>query len=70
MSNDNLTYKVVITFLDFVHVSQGYIHPEDNMLVKFVTYLTHLIVPLIVVGEQSCMVFFGALIITVLPGML
>lgn len=49
LANDNLRCDVAITFLDYVHLSQGFIHPkvinkmdEGRMVAKVVTYPTHL----------------------------
>lgn len=39
------------------------------MVAKVVTSPTHLKFPLIVVGEQTCMVFFSELLIAVFPEM-
>ena len=85
MSSDNLRYNVAITFLDYVHLSQGFTHPKSDkqdargrMVAKGCNLSNtpqvrgligkgHLKYPLIVVGEQTCMVFFSELLIAVFP---
>lgn len=85
LSSGKLRYNVAITFLDYVHLSQGFIHPKSDKQdarrqdggkgcnlsntpqVRGLIGKGHLKYPLIVVGEQTCMVFFSEVLIAVFP---
>jgi hypothetical protein len=85
LSSDNLRYNVAITFLDSVHLSQGFMHPKSDKQdarrqdggkgcnlsntpqVRGLIGKGHLKLPLIVVDDQTCIVFFSELLIAVFP---